>query len=387
MAGPEQDIEQALTVLRGAFGPGSSDDVLAGAVKACGQVRSWVSAVEARCLGEVRRRRGDAAALVAAEQRATRRQAAAAVRRSKLIDSLPDVGDALASGEITSDHADALTLVPAGHAEALASDAPMLLQHASNVDADAFRDRVRRWKLDQDRATGESELVRPRANRKGSVSTRADDGMGIFGFELDSVTSARVQAALAQRAEKLWRDDNADSAAARRSSAQRLADAFEQMICAGGGESGGVDTSIMIVADLDTLLSGAPGRCELADGTPLPVDEVRQLAVSARLLPAIFDRSGQPLWLGRSARLPNSAQRAVIAARDKGCAVPGCGTPVEWCQIHHILWWSQGGKTDLDNLVTVCSAHHHMIHENGWTISLDTNGTVNWRGPPTEVAA
>jgi len=109
--------------------------------------------------------------------------------------------------------------------------------------------------------------------------------------------------------------------------------------------------------------------------------------VTARILPAIFDQQGQPLWLGRSARLPNTTQRAAIAVRDRGCTVPGCDTPTDWCQIHHILWWSQGGTTDLDNLTTVCSAHHHMIHEERWTIGRDPDGTISWRGPPKTAMA
>jgi len=361
----------------------STDAGLAAAVGACGRVRSWVAAVEASCLGEVRRRKGDAAAVAAAEQRASARRASAAVRRSKLLDAVPGASEALAAGAIDPDHVDAFGAVRKVHSEALAAEAPMLLEHASKVDADAFRQRLRRWQLERERTSGESELERQRKNRKGSISTRADDGMGIFHFELDPIAAARVSAALAQQAEKLWRQDN-EGEGPRRSSAQRLADAFEQLTCAApsGGDTDGVDTSIMIIADLDTLRDGLDGRCELLDGTPLPVDEVRKLALSAKLLPAIFDANGQPLWIGRSARLPNSAQRAVIAARDRGCSVSGCGTPVGWCQIHHIIWWSRGGTTDLDNLTTVCSRHHHMIHEDGWHIARAPDGTVTWRGPP-----
>lgn len=378
------ELEQALGLLRGAGDDdlgGLSDDGLAAVVRACGRARSWVAAIEADCLGEVRRRKGDAAAVAAAEQRSSGRRAAAAVKRSKLVGSLPGVGDALASGAIDTDHVDAFGSVRASHRDALAEDVGLLLEHASKVDADAFRQRLRRWQLERERASGESELERQRKNRKGSVSTRADDRMGVFHFELDPIAAARVAAALAQRAERLWREDNDGDSGNRRSPGQRLADAFEELTCSAAG-SGGVDTTIMIIADLDTLRSGLVGRCELLDGTPLPVDEVRRLALSAKLLPAIFDRDGQPLWLGRSARLPNSAQRAAIAARDRGCSVPGCDTPIGWCQVHHILWWSRGGTTDLDNLTTVCSQHHHMIHKDGWHIARQPNGTITWRGPP-----
>jgi HNH endonuclease len=37
-------------------------------------------------------------------------------------------------------------------------------------------------------------------------------------------------------------------------------------------------------------------------------------------------------------------------------------------QAHHIVWWERGGATDLDNLLLVCSFHHRLIHEHGWSI-------------------
>lgn len=374
------DIDVALDALRAAGGPDSSDDALASVIAACGRVRSWVAAVEARAVSEVRRRQGDAIGVLADTQRASRRRAAATLERAKLVESVPGLEDALASGAVTADHADAFANIAAGHREALATQAPELLAEASTVDADGFRQRLRGWQAERDRQAGTSELERQRRRRCGSVTTRADDGMGIFHFELDALAAARTRAALAKRAEALWRVDNAGPPSERRTPRQRLADAFEELVCESG--TGDVATSIMIVADLDTLMHGLPGRCELLDGTPMPVDEVRELALSARLLPAIFDRQGQPLWVGRSARLPNAAQRAVIAIRDRGCRVPGCDAPIEWCQIHHIIWWSNDGLTDLDNLITVCSAHHHKIHDDGWHLGLTTNGSVTWRGPP-----
>jgi len=371
-----QDVEPVL--IQAGFAPAGESDV-ARAIEACGGLRSWIAATEATCIGEVRRRKGDASQTLAG-QGASRRRAAAAVRRSKTVESLPDVGGSLSAGTITPDHLDAFGSVRRDHAEALAADSAALLEPASNVDADQFRQGLRRWQQEQDRRGGESELERQRNNRKGSASTRADDGMGVFRFVLDAIVAAKVSAALAQKSERLWRSDHT-SDVVKRSPAQRMADAFEELVCSGGSD-GVVDTTIMIVADVDTLRAGLPGRCELLDGTPLPVDEVRELALDARLLPAIFDCTGQPLWLGRSARLPNAAQRAAIAARDRGCSVPGCDAPVGWCQIHHIIWWSHGGATDLDNLITVCSKHHHLVHENGWQIGRNADGTVTWRGPP-----
>jgi hypothetical protein len=45
------------------------------------------------------------------------------------------------------------------------------------------------------------------------------------------------------------------------------------------------------------------------------------------------------------------------------------------------VWWERGGRTDLDNLILVCSFHHRLVHEHGWTVARSRDGTVRWRRP------
>jgi hypothetical protein len=47
---------------------------------------------------------------------------------------------------------------------------------------------------------------------------------------------------------------------------------------------------------------------------------------------------------------------------------------------HHIKHWAWGGPTELDNLVSLCGFHHHLVHEGGWTVAL-SNGAVIWSDP------
>ncbi|MFI5287277.1 MAG: HNH endonuclease signature motif containing protein [Candidatus Dormibacteria bacterium] len=37
--------------------------------------------------------------------------------------------------------------------------------------------------------------------------------------------------------------------------------------------------------------------------------------------------------------------------RDQGCRFPGCDRPPAWTDGHHIIHWSDGGPTELENLV------------------------------------
>ena len=102
------------------------------------------------------------------------------------------------------------------------------------------------------------------------------------------------------------------------------------------------------------------------------------------------------LDLGRATRLANRAQRRALRGLYSSCAIPGCRSSYDRCQLHHITWWRHGGRTDLGNLLPVCSHHHHKIHDDGWAIELGLqraltlrlpDGQVMTTGPPTRTAA
>ena len=76
--------------------------------------------------------------------------------------------------------------------------------------------------------------------------------------------------------------------------------------------------------------------------------------------------------MGRTARTATPAQRRALAARDKGCIIPGCGIPAEACQTHHVTDWAAGGNTDLPNLALLCWAHHRQVDLGMWTITPTT---------------
>lgn len=64
--------------------------------------------------------------------------------------------------------------------------------------------------------------------------------------------------------------------------------------------------------------------------------------------------------LGRSFRLASKELRELVLKRDDGCLVRRCDAIAELCEIHHVIPWSEGGPTDLANLVALCP-HHHWI--------------------------
>ena len=49
--------------------------------------------------------------------------------------------------------------------------------------------------------------------------------------------------------------------------------------------------------------------------------------------------------------------------------------------LHHIQYWSHGGRTTLGNLVSLCKAHHRLVHERGYLIATARDGTFAFYHP------
>ncbi|WP_308214700.1 DUF222 domain-containing protein [Mycolicibacterium bacteremicum] len=119
----------------------------------------------------------------------------------------------------------------------------------------------------------------------------------------------------------------------------------------------------------------------LGFGGPVSAATADLIACDSTLTHVIVDYSGVPLDVGRADRLFTPAIRKTLGVRDGGCAHPGCGRPVSWCDAHHIQPWSEGGETSLDNGVLLCRLHHSLIHHGGWTVYLGRD-RYPWFIPP-----
>ena len=119
----------------------------------------------------------------------------------------------------------------------------------------------------------------------------------------------------------------------------------------------------------------------LGFGGPVSAATAELIACDSTLTSVIVDHSGVPLDVGRSERLFPPHIRKGLAVRDGGCAHPGCGRPVSWCDAHHIRPWEHGGTTCLDNGVLLCRLHHTAIHHGGWQVYLGADRHP-WFIPP-----
>lgn len=153
-------------------------------------------------------------------------------------------------------------------------------------------------------------------------------------------------------------------------------------------------TAVITIAHqaLTTAVRSLPAR-RLADpwadleGAPIPVPTARRLACDAELIPAVLATNGRVLDVGRTHRLITRAQRTALAVEQPTCMYPGCTIGWRTCEAHHIVPWSEGGPTDLANLVHLCGRHHDAVHTEAWTVRRAESGrtaAMVWTGSAGE---
>ena len=127
-------------------------------------------------------------------------------------------------------------------------------------------------------------------------------------------------------------------------------------------ECGGHRPHVNVLVRLEDLENRARAAALDFGGVTLSPESLRMLCCDAAVVPVVLDGAGQPLDVGRATRTIPDGLRRAVAARDRGCAHPGCDRPVSWCECHHIVPWECGGETKLSNLAMLCRVHHRQIH-------------------------
>jgi Domain of unknown function (DUF222) len=133
----------------------------------------------------------------------------------------------------------------------------------------------------------------------------------------------------------------------------------------------------------DETLAQAPGAppAQTGHGQALTARQVLAMCCAAQVS-AIRWADGLPLDIGRAARTEPPGLRRALEARDRRCRWPGCDALAAWATAHHIKGWRRGARTALNELVLLCHVHHaYFIHQLGWTITGDPNGTLRFTHP------
>ncbi len=113
-----------------------------------------------------------------------------------------------------------------------------------------------------------------------------------------------------------------------------------------------------------------------AGGIHISTETARRLACDASTVGIRHGPAAEIVAVGRRTRTISPALHRALNARDRQCRFPGCrNVRVDG---HHIRHWAHGGATALDNLVLLCRRHHRAVHEEGFRVTLDAAGNVEF---------
>jgi hypothetical protein len=104
-------------------------------------------------------------------------------------------------------------------------------------------------------------------------------------------------------------------------------------------------------------------------GHPISGEAVRRICCDAGLHRHVTVGRSVTVDFGRQTRTISDSLFELLAARDGGCRWAGCEIQPEYCDAHHAREWvDDGGETQPDNLPLLCWYHHHVVHEQHWSI-------------------
>ena len=129
--------------------------------------------------------------------------------------------------------------------------------------------------------------------------------------------------------------------------------------------------SVTAIISLTDLRSGTGfGILEGVDEV-IPASVIQELVCETGFFPMVAGMNGLPLYHGPLVRHFNRAQRRAMITRDGDrCIVPGCQCRAASTDAHHVVYYSLGGSTDIDNGVLLCPTHHHALHQGAFEIRM-----------------
>ena len=341
------------------------------------QLRGWLDMIEGQCARRQTEHFNNGVGLPATDviargSHSSRRSADKAADRAEVLGKAAAVETELAHGRISAEHADVL----ANTAGRLSEDDQATLLEQDNELAQAAAsqspERFKRYLNDKVRKIATDEGRERSEHHRDLVSvTRGIDartGMGYINATLHPDDWQKLTRKLDAEIAVLRK---VDEHAGKRT--DQLAAIAAVGIMNGQKLTARTPAEVMIVVDLDTLTTGlhADTTCEYSDGHPVPVETARRHACDANIIPAVLDSDAMPVDIGRQNRLASRTQRQALRSMYRECAIDGCDRHFDQCEMHHLLEWEHGGPTNLDNLLPICTYHHHRVHEGRWQLQLE----------------
>jgi hypothetical protein len=309
----------------------------------------------------------------------------------RLVQSMPGMLTALAEGTLNprSVHTvgSAMGPVPPHVREMVDTMLTAQLPDLQNCGTREISDHVARMlhALDPE---GAAERHRRAMNDRHVTITREDHGMASVRALIPAIDATRIRKGLSVAAE------GARAAGDRRGHQQIMADMFADALV---GRGDGIDPTTLdigiIITDRSLLAPAHADAATIEGFGPVPYDHVREamlraldsggedtdLALTIRNLYADLD-VGQLVGVEARPRAFPASLRRFLTLAHQTCRAPFCNAPIR--QMDHIVPWSQGGATSLDNGNGTCGGDNQK-EESGESVRVihdedGTRRTVEW---------
>lgn len=117
---------------------------------------------------------------------------------------------------------------------------------------------------------------------------------------------------------------------------------------------------------------------QLSNGAKITGQELIEREFAEEGLVMLVDRVKGPVELHRTQRVASEKQRIMASGEQPTCAWDRCLDGADYCQIHHIKEWRNGGETNPENLTPLCKYHNAINGLPGRGRIVRENGKIKW---------
>jgi hypothetical protein len=158
-------------------------------------------------------------------------------------------------------------------------------------------------------------------------------------------------------------------------------DTFIDLLSKRAGSNSTVQTLVLVDArSLKRGTTKGDETCEIDGIGPVSVDAAVELLGEGNVQFIVKD--GVDIrTVTKSSRTVAQRTMAALMARDRVCAVPGCGKRLGLEDDHREIDFHDGGPTTFENLARLCGPHHDMKTHGGWRLTGKA-GHWSWVPPP-----
>jgi hypothetical protein len=291
-----------------------------------------------------------AASWLRTELRLHARDAAQLVGMARQVRQLPGTDAAFTAGDISQQHVALLARAARQvGADAVRAVEQELLAVAASSGPERLRVATQHLRYCADPDGAQRDAVKQYERRDLSLAPTLDGMVSIQGW-LDPASGVTVIAAVNALCPPP-RDTDPRSAGQKRADA--LTELCRRSLDSGDlPESGGEKPEVVVTVPYQTLLGelgAGPARINWAG--PITAGDARRFACDCGIIPAVLDAAGEVLDIGRKTRIWPTAIARAIGLRDKTCRHLDCDAPAEYCDLHHVRHWADGGKTSYDKRI------------------------------------